>query len=108
MVGLVLELLLEAGSLCYQCVNLCLQPVELSWLGTACSCSAVVSGKMSSFIQWSAFLAASVNVTSAFSLMYHLMALFRKTGFRPPAKVSCSMTLERVPTWTALVFTQRR
>ena len=36
------------------------------------------------------------------------MALFRKTGFRPPAKVSCSMTLERVPTWTALVFTQRR
>ena len=42
---------------------------RLSWLGTACSCSAVVSGQLSSLIQRRASLLTSANVAPTFSRM---------------------------------------
>ena len=40
--------------------------------------------------------------------MYSFMSLFRETGYRPPAKMFCSMTSDRVLGLTEFVFAHRR
>ena len=85
------------------CVSSRLRP---SWLGTTSS-SVVVSGQLSSLTQRSASF-TSAYVYSAFCLVYFFVSLYGETGCRPPAKVSRSMTSDKVSGLTEFVFAHRR